>query len=137
MQTTEIVDHTFICARCGKTKVTDAIGAGLGYATRVPGFAYDAKVCYDCCGELDAESLKSMKVGDKTALYWDGKNIINWPGTLKITPIRFYETDHYTPQAFSRIKKTHIWFIFGGNFFYAYQIGGLSQIAHIRRIKMS
>lgn len=125
---------TFVCIRCGKTKPVNHDG-GTGYATRVPGFDEEDRICYDCCGELDGNELRKMQPGEKTALYWDGKVITNWPGTLKITPTRSYKTVHHTPRSYWREYKTHIWFMFGGSWFYGYQIGQNTQIAHIRRIK--
>jgi len=116
---------TFICSRCSEEKPRLHNG-GTGYAEDKDG----NKTCYECCAEIDREELRNMKPGDKTTHYWNGKEITNWPGTLIIFPHYFTKSRHNFGG-----WKTHIWFKFEGNDFYAYQIGDSNQSAHIRRIK--
>lgn len=90
MQTTVLAADVFVCARCGKVKPINHDGA-VGYATRVPGFSDDARICYDCCGELDAESLRTMQPGSKSILYWDGvRTISNFMASLSSKRIGEY-----------------------------------------------
>jgi hypothetical protein len=117
--------ETFVCSCCQQEKPVNKEG-GTGYATD----AHGNKTCYECCGKQDEKELASMQPGEKTVMYWDGKQITNWPGTLKISPYRTTSAPHNIGG-----RKTNIWFTFAGNHFYAYQIGNNSQIAHIRRIK--
>lgn len=117
--------HQFTCHVCGLPKTHES--------DLTTGYAYDKdnnKVCYECCGKQDAETLKNLPVGEKMDLYWDGHNITNWPGTLKITPYHWVRNRHN----FAR-QQDVIWFRFEGNHYMAKQTGTLGQIARVKRLK--
>lgn len=115
---------TFICHQCKQQKPIQNTG-GTGYATDND----ENKICYDCCGINDAENLKFLKIGETATLYWDGGNIINWPGTLKI-PVK---SPGIWVTGFKR-KTTHIEFIYAGQYYKALNTDN-NQIARIRRVK--
>jgi hypothetical protein len=119
------MEKTFTCHQCGKTKVIPASG-GTGYATDKE----DNKICYDCCGINDGEELKNLPIGGKTFHYWNGTHITNWPGTLKIKPFKIKTSEHNWG-----LERTSIWFEYCGQYYYSYQIGHNSQVAHTKRIK--
>lgn len=115
--------HEFTCPVCHKSIVH--IGeSSTGYALD----ANDSKVCFECCGKQDAERLTNLSVGQKMILYYDGKNIVNWPGTLTIKPSIVWVTGYAR-------RTTQIEFNFGGNQYKALQYGGNTQIIHIRKLK--
>jgi hypothetical protein len=121
------MSNTFVCHECKQEKTnTDTFTTGYGQDKE------GNKVCFECCGKQDEAELRAMKPGDKTILYWTEKDseLTNWPGSLKIKVYYFTKSRHNFGG-----WKTHIWFRYGGNEFYAYQIGDYTQIAHVRRIK--
>ena len=118
--------HEFICSQCGQNKVHES-DFSTGYATdRTTG----NKICFDCCGINDAKELKELPIGKKTIQYWDGKNIINWPGTLKINPYCVNKGRHNIAG-----KREDIYFKFEGFNYHAVQYGEMSQITHIKKMK--
>jgi|CXWK01.1.fsa_nt_gi hypothetical protein len=117
--------HEFTCFQCGQNKTHESpVSTGYGRDKN------DNKICFDCCGINDAKELTEMPIGAKTVQYWDGKNIINWPSSLKITP-------YYTTKGRHNMARTRedIYFRFNGFNFHATQYGNNSQIAHIRKTK--
>lgn len=88
-----------------------------------------SEICYDCCAENDAKQLKELSGKEKMLLYWDGRNITNWPGSLKITPSHKTKGKHNIAGV-----REDIYFNFEGNQYHATQYGNMSQIAHIRKV---
>lgn len=123
----QFMETTFICHVCKQEK-TNTSEFTTGYGVDKD----DNKVCFECCGKQDESQLRAMKPGDKTVLYWTEKErkLSNWPGTLNIKANYFTKSWHNFGG-----WKTHIWFNFEGNNFYAYSIGDRTQIAHVRRVK--
>ena len=116
----------FICHVCGLEKPVNHDG-GTGYARDKD----NNFVCYECCGKQDEQELKTMQPGEKTIHYWNGKEITNWPGTLKIKPYFTKNSRHNIART-----RTDIWFNFHSLPFHAVQYGDNSQIAHIKRLKV-
>jgi hypothetical protein len=125
MNIIEIKPTEFICTHCDLTKPVQTNG-GTGYATNEAG----NKICYDCCALQDSKELEQMTLGSKTVLYWDGKEISNWPGTLRIAAYANQTGDH-------NIAKTMVtvWFKHQGNCYIGKNYGFYSQILHVRRVK--
>lgn len=119
--------HQFTCHQCTQHKTYESkeIGGGTGYGWD----EYNNKICYDCCALNDAEKLKKLTVGETIQLYWDGKQITNWPGTLKIHP---YHTEQ-KQSGFAGIA-TYIYFMYDRKDYLAKQVGD-NQIARIKRLK--
>jgi len=121
------MDTTFICHVCKQEK-TNISEFTTGYGIDKD----NNKVCFECCGKQDEAELRAMKPGDKTILYWNESDseLTNWPGTLRIKAYHFTNSLHNFGG-----WKTHIWFRYEGNDFYAYSIGNRTTIAHVLRIK--
>lgn len=80
------MNETFYCSACHSTKPV-AITGGTGYATKSNG----EKVCYKCCA---IEDIRYMNDNGRTTLYYDGRKITNWPGSLEFRAIRYKEGKH-------------------------------------------
>lgn len=117
--------HEFTCHVCGQHKTHES-----DFSTGYGSDENDNKICFDCCGKQDAERLKNLQGKEKMLLYWDGKNIINWPSTLKISPYYVAKGRHNIAG-----KREDIYFNFEGNKYHATQYGDMSQIAHVRKTK--
>jgi hypothetical protein len=111
----------FKCSQCNIDNVYES-DFTTGYATNKDG----NKICFSCCGVNDKQSLIDLKPGQKYILYYDGENITNWPGTLKIKP--FYKTKG--KHNFCGIR-TDVYFSIGGKSFHGVQMGDFNQIIHI------
>lgn len=114
----------FTCSECGQTKVHNN-GCSTGYGSDPE---TNAKTCFDCCGLNDAKALKDLKPKEKFCLYWDGKEVINWPGTLRIKPLHVVKGRHNI----ARTRET-VYFKFEGANFTGIQYGNNSQIIHIKK----
>ena len=116
-----------ICSQCGKECKPD--GCGTGYGENIKG----EKICYDCCGKNDYESLANLKVGEKTAYYLSKKNgnytVTNWPGTMRINV--------HCSEGFHNIAgvRRDVHFSYKGHNFWGVQYGDDSEICYIKRIK--
>lgn len=119
-------EQNFKCSQCGTTKPIDKNG-GTGYATDSEN---GNKTCYVCMGLNDAKRLKELQPGAKMMLYWDGKAITNWPGTLTV-PVK---SPNIWVTGYKR-KTTHIVFTFEGKKYKAFQMGHNAQVAHVRLCK--
>ncbi len=53
-------------------------GTGTGYAINDDG----TKLCYACCGTIDRAELILKGTSKGLPLYWAGRKVTNWPGTL-------------------------------------------------------
>jgi hypothetical protein len=116
------------CSRCGNPFVASEHTPGYGILD-------GQKVCYPCCGELDAIRLRNMNPGDRTTLYLDEKNghpsaVTNWPGTLTI-PADSYAYGHHNIAG----KRIDVWFAFEGRLFWGVNYGDNTQIVHVKRLK--
>lgn len=115
--------ETFVCHICTKEKPIQKEG-GTGY-----GMDKDGKiVCYDCCGHQDRLDLKNLDKGKKVLHYYDGKNVTNWPGTMKIKPFATRNGKHNIAGT-----RTDVWFVFEGNNYHGVNYGNNSQILHIKK----
>lgn len=117
--------NTFTCFQCGETKTNTeqhVTGYGLDKAGN--------KICFACCGLNDARELENLKPKEKFWLYWDGKEVINWPGTLRITP-------NYVVKGRHNIARTRetVYFMFKGHNYTGVQYGSNTQVLHIKRTK--
>jgi hypothetical protein len=115
--------ETFKCHVCRVEKIVQTDG-GTGYASR-----RDHKICYECCGRIDA---RRMERGLPVLLYYDGKVVSNWPGTLKVTP-------YYTKIGRHNVagKRTDVWFRFKAGTFHGTRYGDMSQVLrHVKAIKV-
>lgn len=114
--------ETFKCHVCRVEKPVHTDG-GTGYASR-----RDHKICYDCCGKIDARRLeRNLPV----MLYYDGKVVSNWPGTLKMEPT-------YTKKGRHNIARTRtdVWFRVKARLFHGTQYGEYCDILrHVKAIK--
>lgn len=115
----------FTCHRCGKTKPTQKEG-GTGYAKDHA----ENLICYDCCGEIDMQKLKDLKPKQKICLYWNGKEITNWPGTLKIKPNNVSKGRHNIAGS-----REDVWFYLDNQCYHGIQYGHNTQILHIKKCK--
>ena len=108
------------CDRCKEEFVPVHDGTGLvlpGYGTNDKG----EKICYNCCGELDLESLKTA---DTFLLYLHSKEpyldytsrlrkrgaVTNWPGTLRIDCTYQMRTPQVSPLTGTRHQLCNVWF---------------------------
>ena len=88
-------------------------------------------ICYECCGIEDKEWILNLPLGGKTSiLYWNDRELSNWPGTLKIVPN--YKKISKTNWGLTR---TDMWFMLEGKTYHAKHIGHNTQICHVQRIK--
>jgi len=119
------METTFTCSQCGETKThNDNLTTGYGKDSK------GNVVCFSCCGINDEKELIELPTGKKICHYWDGKNIINWQGTLKITPYYIKKGRHNMAGT-----REDIYFNFKGHKFHATQYGNFSQIAYIQKLK--
>lgn len=116
----------FTCSVCRLTKENDS-----DFTT---GYGVDAngnKVCYDCCGKQDSETLAGLPIGGRHTLYLTDKAIVNWPGTLSIPTFGIRKSWH---NFAGRDGRRDVWFDYKGNSYHGVNIGN-SQILHVKRIK--
>lgn len=117
--------NSFTCSQCGQTKLTDPNG-GTGYGLDNEG----KKVCYACCALNDSQALAELQPKERYLLYWDGKEVINWPGSLRITPTGVHKGRHNI----ARTQET-VYFKHKGHSFTGRQYGSNSQILHVVKTK--
>jgi hypothetical protein len=92
--------------------------------------AAGVKTCYECIAKMDMEFLLNLPVGKRTSImYWNDREITNWPGTLKITP-----TFKKISVTNWKLVRTDMWFKLDGKSYYAKHIGHNTQICHVQRI---
>jgi hypothetical protein len=121
------METKFKCDRCQQTKVnTDPNTTGFAVNNK------DEKICYECCGEVDAFELKILKPKQKYVLYLDRekKTLSNWPGTFVIQ----LESIKIGKHNFAG-KRYDAWFRYAGFDYHMVQIGDNTQIAHITKTK--
>jgi len=96
--------------------------------TRGYGIDKDGKtMCYTCCAESDKRAMR--KTG-KYPLYFTGKEVTNWPGSLRLAVVSTRESRHNWG-----LKRIDFWFNFEGQPWHGYTIGENTQIAHCKRNK--
>jgi hypothetical protein len=101
------MDATFKCVDCKQTKPTQTANGkacGIGY-----GEYAGNKVCYECCAERDRQH---MRTSNEITLYWNDKEVTNWPGTLRIAPYKV--TSGFYTWCGRPLKNTNVWFEFEG-----------------------
>jgi hypothetical protein len=121
---TKKMKTTFICSQCGQT-ITHNDNFTTGYATD----KNNNKVCFICCGQNDKEALFNLKPKERYILYFDGKKITNWPGTLEIIPIQITKGKHNICKT-----RTDVYFKYNGLLFHGLNLGD-NQILRINLIK--
>lgn len=114
---------TFTCSQCGLTKITDTNG-GTGYGLNAAG----DKVCYACCAVNDSKALGTLKPKEKLLLYYNGKEVTNWPGSLRITPTGTRVGRHNIART-----QTTVYFMHQGSQFTGRQYGNNSEILHVTK----
>lgn len=120
----------FTCARCGIVKPVQENG-GTGYAEREDG----SKICYECCAELDRQTLILEGNSERLPLYLgkdeQGWKVTNWPGTLVFRPGKVQEGKHNIAGS-----RTDVWFQGpDGKQWWGVQYGEWTQIIHCKRVK--
>jgi hypothetical protein len=124
------MSETFTCSDCGAIKPINKEG-GTGYAIVRDTPAdpnTERKICYVCCGERDK---KEMIEEGKAILYWDGKKVSNWPGTLTFAPTRSSKGHHNIGRT-----REDVWFTGPDNkSWHGVQIGENTQILRCKRLK--
>lgn len=118
-----------ICSRCGKD-IVRTNDFSTGYGTDKDGNIF----CFQCCGEMDAEQLASLKPGEKMMLYLVQDNdgiyyVSNWPDTLKI------RCNVRTGRHNIAGIRYDAWFTFAGHDYHGVTYGDNTQICHVKRIK--
>lgn len=95
--------HEFICSQCNEHK-THKSDMTTGYGTNKEG----GKICFSCCGKNDILELINLQNKQKVWQYFDGKNIVNWPSTMKIKP-------NFTKKGRHNIagSREDVWFTIG------------------------
>lgn len=95
---------TFTCIDCKQDKLVETSG-GTGYANTDKG-----KVCYACCAIRDATYMREH---GRIDLYWNGKMVTNWPGTLQIPPVAVRKGRHnmggQQTTVYFRSSEGHPW----------------------------
>jgi len=115
---------TFICDQCKKEIVHESeFSTGYGIDKN------NNKVCFACCGENDKNSLLDLKPKEKFYLYFDGKIITNWPGTLKILPTRITKGNHNMCGT-----RLDVYFKLGDKWFHGLNLGD-NQVLRVNTIK--
>jgi hypothetical protein len=116
---------SFICDQCHSTIVnTDSHTTGYGINKE------NQKICFACCGANDKRDLINLPFGKKMQLYFDGKKITNWSGSLQIYPNNI----KYGKHNFCK-SRTDVYFKVNGNNFHGVQMGDYNQILHINSYK--
>lgn len=119
----------FFCDNC-KTEKTHTNSLTTGYGVNDK----DEKICFECCGKLDAQHLMSMSIGDKYVLYLTKNDnqyrLTNWPSSLEIPVYGVKEGRHNMAG-----KRYDLWFQFKNNHYHGVQYGDNTQICHIKRVK--
>lgn len=113
----------FTCSQCELSKPVYTDG-GTGYAIDQK----NNKICYSCCAVNDSNDLGALKPKEKICLYWDGVQVTNWPGSLKIKAYSVKKGNHNI--AGSRVT---VYFKHNGNKFTGINYGSSSQILHVRK----
>ena len=117
--------ENFICHSCKQEKPVHKSGP-TGYGTNSDG----EKICYQCAAELDKEALRSLKPGEKIAMYFDkGKReVTNWPETLRIPCYYEHIKHNFAREAYA------VSFWFEGFRFYGRNIGD-NDIVNVKKAK--
>lgn len=117
------MNHEFTCSKCHGHKIHES-DISTGYATDKDG----NKVCFECCGKEDLKTLKELQPKEKTLLYWDGKEVTNWPGSLRIKPNSTRKGRHNIAGS-----REDVWFYIDNQCYHGIQYGNNSQILHIKK----
>ena len=122
--------HEFNCDECGKHIVHES-NLTTGYAID----QQQRKICFQCCGKRDRQSMIDMGHSRHLPLYLtatDGKGeVTNWPGTL-----RFPVTHHRNNRHNMGGTRHDVWFAGpDGHVWHGVQIGEQTQVCHCKRTK--
>lgn len=147
-KTVEVKNHTtvFTCDRCKKEIVhTDKLTTGYGRDPET-----DAKICYQCCGEVDQERMietgeivlyltmkdKAKEIETRPGIMKTGSWMIpdkltNWPGSLTFEILSWSKGDHNW-----NIDRYDLWFKGPDNrVWYGRFQGSWTQLTYCRRTK--
>lgn len=121
--------HEFICSQCKEHKVHES-DITTGYGTDNDG----NKVCFECCGKNDLETLGNLPKGERMCLYLNTKDktVSNWPGTLKIN-VGYIRTGKHNIAG----KRYDTWFSLGQFNYHAVSYGDFTEICHVKKLKHS
>ena len=128
-----MIEHRFVCADCGKEKIhvnPNGFG-GTGYGIIREG-GIEKKVCYDCCGKRESESMRDT---GRAVLYLteraDGAVVTNWPGVLKFR-VRHKRVGSHNLAG----RRVDVWFTDSdGRQWHGVNYGHNSQTCHCRRLR--
>ena len=96
---------------------------GTGYGCDAEGRTF----CYECCA---AQDRRQMAETGRAVLYLSGRELTNWPGSLRIPVDEIRHGRHNIAGS-----RTDCWFRFGGRRWHGVQYGEFTQLAHCRRLK--
>ena len=114
--------ETIFCATCGNECIPEGCTSGYGIDNQ------GKKHCFACCAMQDA---KQMRETGKAVLYLGhGNEVSNWPGTLKIQPLRVSTSRHNIGG-----KRTDVWFQFENQNWHGVHIGGNNTLLRCKRVK--
>jgi hypothetical protein len=126
---------TFHCDLCNNDKTVPEGSFGTGYASREDG----SKICYECCGQLDRQTMLEEGNSRCLPLYLStdkttGKSkISNCPGTLTFPVGHVRKGRHNIART-----RTDVWFRGPDNKeWWGVLYGQWTQIVHCRRTKGS
>lgn len=127
-----------VCIIC--RQLTQPTEISTGYGTDKHG----RKICFECCGRLDARTLektgkltgylsyKQVPRNYRTTGFFTVENgfFTNWPGTLKI-PV------YAVKKSFNNFgaPRYDFWFSWHGRNYHGVHVGDQSQIARVMRVK--
>ena len=118
--------HHFHCCECGQDKAHES-DVSTGYAITADGH----KVCFACCAVRDRQTMIDTGHSKNLPLYLSGKEVTNWPGTL-----RFEVFGHRTSRHNVAGVRQDVWFHGpDGHMWHGVQIGRWTQVCHCRRTK--
>lgn len=117
--------NTFTCDNCKKV-ITHTSELTTGYGTdRETG----DKICFECCGLLDQQKIRSLKPGESLHFYFSKGRLINWPGTFELKPYAVTNGLHNIGRT-----RTDAWFKFNHNHYHGVQIGTNNECMKLTRL---
>lgn len=113
---------------CGHEAISN--GFSTGYGVDKDG----KKICFECCGEQDKQTLR--ETGKLYGYYSRDKEkgmcFTNWPGTFKLHS--YYSRDSWHNFA-GKNGRTDFWCQFEGHVYHGVHIGNNNECATLRRTK--
>jgi hypothetical protein len=116
------------CHRCNKEIIKPANSCTTGYGIDRD----DNKICFACCGELDAAEM--IATGRITLYLCEDKRgqhtVTNWPGSLSIPITHIRKGKHSIAR-----WRYDVWFTYAGELWHGVQYGDNTQLCHCKRSK--